>query len=79
MVQEVLAIMPQGILTVGKAEIEEALLLAPLHRGPARDCIHWATMRTNGLTDIISADQDFDGIPGITRHHPLALAARLPS
>ena len=79
MVRDVLTVMPDGILPVGRAEIDEAVSIAHLHDGAARDCVHWATMRINGLTDIISADQDFDGLPGITRHDPLALAAQLPA
>lgn len=35
------------------------------------DRVHLATMDINSITEIISADKDFDGIPGIKRIDPL--------
>lgn len=77
-VRRVLTVMPEGILDVGRVDIVEAMDLAVRESGrAARDYVHWATMRLHGISDMISADSDFDGLPGITRHDPLALAARL--
>lgn len=78
-VQELLTVLAEGVLEVGRTEIVEAVRLASTGGAhlASRDFIHWATMRLHGLVDIISADRDFDGLPGITRHDPLALAARL--
>lgn len=36
----------------------------------AADRIHLATMKLHGITEIISADMDFDNIPGIKRIGP---------
>jgi predicted nucleic acid-binding protein len=41
----------------------------------ARDLIHVAVMRNNGLTTIISVDAHFDQIAGITRIDPVQLYA----
>lgn len=35
-----------------------------------RDAVHAATALELGLTEIVSADTDFDGIPGLTRVDP---------
>jgi len=37
----------------------------------ARDLIHVAVMNRMGISDIISADKDFDEVEGIRRHDPL--------
>ncbi|RLD04166.1 MAG: VapC toxin family PIN domain ribonuclease [Chloroflexota bacterium] len=42
----------------------------------ARDLIHVAVMKNNGLTKVISADKHFDLIDGITRIDPQTLFAR---
>lgn len=74
-----LSLVGQGILPVGRTEMVEALGMGAYHpRLSARDVVHIATMRTNGLRDIVSADAHFDGIPGITRHDPLVFARSLP-
>ena len=36
-----------------------------------RDLIHVAVMNRMGISDIISADKDFDEVEGIRRHDPL--------
>ena len=41
----------------------------------ARDLIHVAVMRNNGLTKIISTDAHFDQIAGVTRLDPVQLYA----
>jgi predicted nucleic acid-binding protein len=37
---------------------------------PARDLIHVAVMQANQLTHLISTDEHFDRIEGVTRHDP---------
>lgn len=39
------------------------------------DCVHVATMRRLGVTEILSADRDFDKISGIRRIDPKSYAA----
>lgn len=74
--QDFLDLLPLGILPVGRIEITGSLAVARAHPLlSARDCVHVATMVAHGLTDIISADKDFDGVPGIVRHDPLTIAA----
>ena len=41
----------------------------------ARDLIHVAVMRNNGLTHVISTDTHFDQITGVTRLDPVQLYA----
>jgi predicted nucleic acid-binding protein len=43
----------------------------------ARDILHAAVMRNNGITTIVSTDGHFDQIGGIARVDPLALASQL--
>lgn len=38
---------------------------------PTRDAVHAATALTNGILTVLSADQDFDGVAGLTRIDPL--------
>ncbi|MYH21332.1 MAG: type II toxin-antitoxin system VapC family toxin [Acidobacteria bacterium] len=45
------------------------LLLEHQHL-PARDAIHVATMEDRGIRTILSADQDFDPVPGVDRIDP---------
>jgi Predicted nucleic acid-binding protein, contains PIN domain len=40
----------------------------------ARDSLHTSVMLENKISHIISADQHFDGIPGIVRHDPRSLS-----
>lgn len=76
--QEFLDALPQGILPVGRADISEALVVAGTHLTlQSRVCVHVGTMRVNGIVEIISADRVFDQVQGITRHDPVAFAARL--
>lgn len=35
-----------------------------------RDAVHAATALEHGFTEIVTADRDFDGIPGLTRIEP---------
>lgn len=54
---------------------EDARLAAELAnagvRGSTRDLIHVAVMRRLGIAHVVSADRDFDGIPGVTRLDPM--------
>ncbi len=65
-------------LMVGRTEPiyeEDARLAAELAdsglRGSTRDLIHVAVMRRLGVERVISADRDFDGIPGVVRLDPM--------
>jgi uncharacterized protein len=53
---------------------DDLLLALDLHLRhislPARDSLYLAVMRNHGIAHIISADQHFDGIDGITRLDP---------
>lgn len=52
-------------------DVELAATLADRHPGiSARDYLHAAVMRRLGVERIISADRDFDRLPGITRLDP---------
>ena len=45
--------------------------LANEHRGlSTRDLLHLAVMRRLGVTRIVTADADFDRVPGIVRLYP---------
>ncbi|MGH2583550.1 MAG: type II toxin-antitoxin system VapC family toxin [Dehalococcoidia bacterium] len=63
--------------------LPDLLLAMDLHlRHPtlqARDVIHLAVMDTHGITRIITADQHFDHVPGITRVDPVDWAASPPA
>jgi hypothetical protein len=39
-----------------------------------RDAVHAATAQVQGFSEIVSADRDFDGIPGLTRVDPAEAA-----
>ncbi len=57
-------------------DVEMAATLADQYPGiSARDYLHAAVMRRLGLERIISADRDFDRLPGITRLDPLDVDA----
>jgi uncharacterized protein len=48
-----------------------ALDLLDAHPGLwSRDAVHAATIRTRGLSHLISADRDFDGVDGVVRIDP---------
>lgn len=52
-------------------DIQVAAALADQHPGiSARDLLHAAVMRRLGVNSIISADRDFDRLPGIIRLDP---------
>ena len=43
-----------------------------------RDAVHAATAMGAGFAAIVSADSDFDGIPGLARHDPASGELRRP-
>lgn len=53
-----------------------ALALINGHAFGGRDAIHAATALVAGIPEILSPDPDFDGIAGLTRLDPRALAER---
>ena len=68
--RNVLALFP-NLLPVTRADMALACNILEQAPGiPARDAVHAATMRNNGLEVIISADRHFDAIGGIRRIDP---------
>ena len=64
------------IIPITAAEISVAMrILAETTDISARDAIHAAVVFENSLEGIVSADGDFDRIPGLRRFDPIALAA----
>jgi predicted nucleic acid-binding protein len=69
---ESLALMSGYIEPLLPDDVERAASLAD--RYPvlsARDLVHWAVMQRVGATRIVTADGDFDGLPGIHRLDPM--------
>jgi predicted nucleic acid-binding protein len=61
----------EQILPVTKADLDRAFNLLRAHPGiHSRDAVHAAVMLNNGLTHILSTDNHFDRIAGITRVGP---------
>ena len=67
-------------LMLGRTEpvyAEDARLAAELAdsglRASSRDLVHVAVMRRLGVERVVSADRDFDGIPGVIRLDPRAV------
>lgn len=69
---------PLTILAVTEADIRLAVDLFDTYHsvgvGP-RDAIHAATMRNNGVSQLISADRDFDHLDFVTRIDPLVFTS----
>jgi hypothetical protein len=64
------------VLPVGPKDVQRAVHLFEQYAPEGvkgRDVLHAAVMQTNGLTKIISMDNHFDRIVGITRLDPQAL------
>lgn len=58
------------VLTFGMTEVRTARTLIETESGiSARDALHAAVMRANGVHRILSFDRGFDAIPGIDRLH----------
>ena len=67
-------VMHDRIEPVQEEDIHLAARLADRHPGiSARDLVHAAVMRRLGVVWIISADTDFDRLPGLTRLDPAAV------
>lgn len=73
----VLTIAPQ-VLPITRRDVALAIELFGVYAPQgikARDLIHAAVMRNNGLTTLISTDTHFDHIEGVTRLDPRQLFA----
>ena len=67
-------VMHDRIEPVFEEDIILAATWADTHSGvSSRDLVHAAVMRRVGSVRVISADTDFDGLPGLTRLDPLAV------
>jgi len=65
---------PFTILPVTEADIRLAIDLFDSHRVVGlkpRDAIHAATMQNNGISQLVSADRDFERLDFVTRIDPL--------
>ena len=58
------------VLPITQPLVEAATLLSRQHELLTGDALVVATMRANGLTNLVSSDTDFDRVPGITRYAP---------
>ena len=64
------------IIPITATEIATAMrLMAETRDLSTRDAIHAAIVFEHSLEGIVSADQDYDRIPGLRRFDPIALAA----
>ena len=64
------------IIPITASEITTAIrLMTQTHRLSARHAIHAAVVFEHGLEGIVSADGDFDRIPGLRRYDPLEIAS----
>ncbi len=64
---------PLAILPITKADIQLAIELFEHHkdaRVKPRDAIHAATLKNNNISQLISADKDFDSFDFLTRIDP---------
>lgn len=59
------------VLPVTQALVESATLLSRQYELLTGDALLVAVMRQHGLTDLASADIDFDRVPGLTRYAPV--------
>ena len=65
-----------NIIPISATEIRVAMrLMSETRNLSARDAIHAAVVIEHGLEGIVSTDQDFDRIPGLSRFDPTALVA----
>jgi len=77
-VAEGLLALASVVFPVGEAEMWRTVHLFERHAPAgirARDLLHVAVMQENGLSQIISTDAHFDRVEGITRLHPVGMAA----
>lgn len=74
--QDILGMFPT-IIPITAAEITAAMrLMAETRNLSARDAIHAAVVIEHGLEGIVSADRDYDSIPGLRRFDPVELVAQ---
>ena len=74
-VERLMARLP-NIIPITTAEITLAMrLMLETRILSARDAIHAAVVINHNLEGIVSADQDFDRIPGLLRFDPMEVAA----
>jgi predicted nucleic acid-binding protein len=59
------------VLPIAYPEVEAATLLSHQYELLTGDALIVAVMRQHGLTNLASADDDFDRVPGLTRYAPL--------
>lgn len=71
--REVARLFP-GLLSITRDDILKSgdILVASPQMSP-RDALHAATALNNGISFIVSADADLDGVPGLTRLEPSAV------
>ena len=70
-VERLMARLP-NIIPITTAEITIAMrLMSETRNLSARDAIHAAVVFEHNLEGIVSADQDFDRIPGLRRFDPM--------
>jgi predicted nucleic acid-binding protein len=58
------------VLPITQQTVESATLLSQQFELLTGDALVVALMRQQGLTDLASADDDFDRVPGLTRYAP---------
>ena len=74
-VERLMARLP-NIIPITVAEITAAMsLMSEIRNLSSRDAIHAAVVMGHGLEGIVSADRDFDRIPGLRRFDPVEVAA----
>ena len=72
--RDILGMFPT-IIPITAAEIRAAMrLMGETRNLSARDAIHAAVVFEHNLDGIITADQDFDRIPGLRRFDPMEVA-----
>jgi predicted nucleic acid-binding protein len=59
------------VLPITHPQVEAATQLSQQYELLTGDALVVAVMRQQGLTDLASADDDFDRVPGLTRYAPV--------
>jgi predicted nucleic acid-binding protein len=71
LVREVMVLVPELLPVTREVMLLAGDLMEAYPEITARDAVHAATMRANGLTRLVSADEHFDCIKGIVRIDPV--------
>ncbi len=58
------------VFDVERSDVRNAVVMFHHHRISPYDCVHVSVMRHAGIRIIVSADKDFDKIPGVERRDP---------